>query len=284
VCLAWLCCVAKSRNLSTDLSVLQDVASGVPMAQSTEQLQVLLKDMGFEQTTPREVAQHQWQVGFSGPGPAVPRGLGGRQSGDTFASEDGRPSLELAAASPMVPAASAQRPQEAAASAGVQPQDDSAHGRAAGDALGATDSLAAAVPSGGHLPLPPPPPRARSSVTAGAAPQAANAQPDASPDVMPKLLAAMQNGAQPLASRQQQQQQQDEQQQPGWRRWSESSVQGTVQPLAPRIASPFQVLTACQYTMPRLVPHWHHLAACPYPGAIVALVSSVPWHASSRPP
>ena len=248
-CVPW--CALSWPTCGDGLSTAQDVASGVPMAQSTEQLQVLLKDMGFEQTTPREVAQHQHQqqgVGFGGPGhTAAPGELGSRQSGDTFASEDGRQSLDLAVAPPMVPAASVQRLHEAATPAGVQPQDDSAHGRVVSDAPVATDSLAAAVPSSGHLPLPPPPPHLRSGPTAGAAAQEADAQPAASTDVPPDLLAAIQSGAELPASRQQQQQQQqDARQQPGRRRWSESSVQGTMRPLAPRVASPFQVLLACQ--------------------------------------
>lgn len=239
----------------------QDVASGVPMAQSTEQLQVLLKDMGFEQTTPREVAQHQQETafreaGFSGPGGSMHGELRSGGSGDMRASEDGRQSLDPMAGAPMVPAASAQRPQVVAAPSTVSLEGGSVQGLTPIGAPSAAETAPDVLPSGSLQQALPPPGHLRTSPVADAPVQHAGlrvATTPGSPAVQPDLLAAAQDSASQAVAQQQQQhrhvqphQPQQQQQQSSWRRWSESSVRDTTRQAAQRslplpMASPFHV-------------------------------------------
>lgn len=107
-------------RICIDWCLLQDVASGVPMAQSTEQLQVLLKDMGFEQTTPREASQAQLAQQH------LRQSHHQRQSEEQHSSGDERQSCDSMAAPPLVPAAAAQR-RPAAGADGGRADCDSAH-------------------------------------------------------------------------------------------------------------------------------------------------------------
>jgi hypothetical protein len=247
------------------------------MAQSTEQLQVLLKDMGFEQTTPREVAQHQQQAAFGGPGPkgheaSTPGELRSGESGDLYASEDGRQSSDLTSGPPMVPAACTQRPQAAATAAAAdstQPQGDLEHGRSPVSRPNLAGSCSIVLPPPSplrpSLPVTSPQPHPHSSPAAGTEARGESAQTAARPDepsVRPDLLGGAHDSTpQPAAQlrQEQHQQPQPEQQQRVWRRWSESNARDTLQqagkhPLPPVMASPFQVPHVVAFSASHLLP------------------------------